>query len=120
MKLQIINSFSLDVKFRQPGESKNSWRIETIVAKFRTLADDDLEALRDEQENGLAVRALLDRVLIDVSGAETDEKKEDGTPYTPLEVAKQNAFSSPAIASAYWDAVNQDIAAKNSKRSRAR
>lgn len=118
LKLVLSNTFTVPVKFSLPGSSPNTWRQEEIQATFKVIPRDEIDGLRDEV--GDSILTLLDRVLIGVDGCETDEKKADGTPYTPVEVAKLNTVVSLALASAFWDAVSRDIEAKNSKRSRGR
>ena len=118
LNLKATNTFTVPVKFSMPGSAPNTWRHEEIQATFKALPRDELEALRDADGDGVV--ALLDKVLVDVAGIETDDKKVDGTPYTPVEVAKQNLIVSLALACAFWDSVTRDIEAKNSKRSRAR
>ena len=69
---------------------------------------------------GNALHILLDQILVDVEGIETDERDEDGALLTPLQVVKLNQFTALAAATAFWDAVQRDVKAKNSKASRRR
>ena len=118
MKLTKTNNFTTDVRFSVPGESPGTWRNAEFKAVYRTLPNDELDELRREQDDKGAIPGLLDRVLVDVLGVETDEKKPDGTTYTPLEIVKVNQLAAQATILAFWDAVNRDVEAKNSKRSR--
>jgi hypothetical protein len=118
LQLKKTNTFTIPVRFSMPGTAPGTWRQEEIQATFKAIPRDELEQL--ENADGDKILALLDKVVVDVKGVETDERKEDGTPYTPLEVAKLNSVVSLALASAFWDTVARDVEAKNSKRSRAR
>lgn len=117
MLLKRVNTFTIPVNFTIPGDGVNVWKPVTIQATYRTLPQDQLDALREKQEDRGNIVGLLDEVLDQVSGFEVDEKKEDGTPYTLLEVAKGNQFASSALVMAFWDTVTRDVKAKNSSTS---
>ncbi|MDC8012941.1 hypothetical protein [Tahibacter soli] len=118
MKLKKSNNFTVDVKYSEPGSAPGTWRNVEFKAEFKTVPGDEQDALkRDQEERGVIV-GLLDRVLVDVFGVETDERKDDGTPYTPVEIVKVNQLASQACVLTFWDNVNRDVEAKNSKRSR--
>lgn len=118
MKLNRRNDFDADINFSLPGDGVNTWKPVSFKASFRSLPNDELEALREQQEEVGHIPGLLERVLIDVQGVETDEVKKDGTPYTPREMVICNQFAANAATMAFWEAVNRDIRAKNSKKSR--
>ncbi len=118
MELRPTSQFTIEVSFTLPGNGVNVWKPSQFQAVYKTLPQDQIDKLREEQEEKGNIKGLLDLVLVDVLDVQPVGEKEDGTPYTAVEMVKINQFAANAAVLAYWDAINRDVNAKNSKRSR--
>lgn len=120
MKFSVSQTFPAVVRASIPdAEKPGVFRRVEFTARFRSQSNEPErrdELHRKQHEDGLY--ALLGEVMESVefkqSGLEFEDL--DGSPLEPIEWVKRNQFAGGAASLAFWDVINRDVEAKNSKR----
>lgn len=123
MKFSIVPTFSAKATMSWPSEEDpGQFRRFDFDCRFKAIENSPearAELQRKQDEDG--IYAFLDEVLSSVKLPEIIEPvDEHDAAMDPLEWVKRNAFAGAAASIAFWDVVNRDLEAKNSKRSRGR
>lgn len=122
MKIKVTNLFPAVARISFPDADKPGVvkKIE-FTCRFEALSNepgirDEMQRLQKEQ----GLYAFLDKVLKAVEfkqqGDPIEFEDANGEPLTQLEGVKQSAIFGAGAALAYWDVINRDTDAKNSKR----
>jgi hypothetical protein len=124
MKFSLVPTFPAVAHMSWPDESKPGVvRKFAFDCRFKAVSNDPAarEELERKQNEEGGVYGLLEQVLVSVKLPDTIEPvDEDDQPMEALDWVKRNAIAGSAAAVAFWDVINRDVEAKNSKRSRGR
>jgi hypothetical protein len=123
MKFSVTPTFPSMAQMSWPDADKpDVFRRYDIECRFKAGSNDPeakAEMERKQLENG--TYAFLNEVLVSVQLPATIEPVDDNdAPMDPLEWVKTNPLAGGAAIVAYWNVINRDLEAKNSKRLRGR
>ena len=107
LNLNEVNSFWRDVSVKVPTGKAKGYKTVTFKAEFKLLDMDELNALRENEEEG---NSLLDEVLLNVDEVKVDVGED------ALEMCKKNILVAGAIVKTYLSVISQDEARKNSRK----
>lgn len=119
MKLTVTQTFAALARASIPNPDKPGvFQPVEFTCRFRSQSNEPTrraELQRKQKEDGL--HAFLSDVLDSVEfKGEVEFEDETGQACTAIEWVKRNQFGGAAASLAFWDVVNRDVEAKNSKR----
>jgi hypothetical protein len=123
MKLSVVATFAENVNFSMPDpERPGVCRVVKFKARYRTVdasAEGKAKLEKIQEEEGLY--GFLDKVLDSVEFDEGIEfEGANGETIAGLEFVKSSQLAQGPAAMKFWEVINKDVEAKNSKRSRGR
>lgn len=120
MKFSVVQTFAALARASMPdAEKPGVFRPLEFTCRFKSRSNEPSqrdELHRKQKEDG--VYAFLDEVLEGVTFKQEGLEFEDvdGSALEPIEWVKRHQIAGAAASLAFWDVVNRDVEAKNSKR----
>ena len=118
MRFSVTPTFAAKARMSWPSEdTANGFKPVEFDCRFKAIENDPAkhQALKKKQSDEGPI-AFLNEVLIDVKFRDGDEFADDeGNALTAIEFVKRNKIAAGAASIAFWDVINRDIEAKNSK-----
>lgn len=120
MRLVKTDHFKLRVTFKRPSEDADVQRQETYIGIYKRLPQAEVERIAEMLEDGeIALSDALDMIMEGAEGVEDADGNKLG-PAEGLAGVKGDLWAARAGFQRFFDSLDQDRKAKNSKRPRSR